>query len=270
MSDRRTKPRQNAVALGRKQLVLELARAGRTPAEIADRVDEPVASVMTKLYGLIGEGALKRSDLVFAYDQDVRDAIELAIEEQLAARERAAEEAAEAHETSDEAPVGDEEPEEASRVIDLKQLRKALARQEVPIRREDLAVYLTLRDARVALGDMYEMVRDIELGLHDRIRNAFIDAFGEDQWWREGVPANVRAECAALLEHDPEPAAHPFSYTTLIHLREILDKRWKVLASAFPPAIQPDRKTLAADLVTLNRIRNAVMHPVRRATFTDR
>src|SRR5690606_808188 len=94
MSDRRTKPRQNAVALGRKQLVLELARAGRTPAEIADRVDEPFASVMTKLYGLIGEGALKRSDLVFAYDQDVRDAIELAIEEQLAARERAADEAA--------------------------------------------------------------------------------------------------------------------------------------------------------------------------------
>ena len=34
--------------------------------------------------------------------------------------------------------------------------------------------------------------------------------------------------------------------------------------------MQADRKKLMADLVTLNRIRNAVMHPVRRAAFTDR
>lgn len=34
--------------------------------------------------------------------------------------------------------------------------------------------------------------------------------------------------------------------------------------------MQSDRKTLMADLVTLNRIRNTVMHSVRRAVFTDR
>lgn len=238
MSERRTKPRDEPVALGRKQLTLQLARAGKPPSEIADRLGVPFATIMAHLYGLIGEGALKRSDIVFSFDQDTRDAIELAIEEQDTADSRA--------------------------------LRKALVRQDVPVRREDLAVYLTLRDARVALGDMYEMVRDVELALHDRIREAFVREYGEEQWWREGVPANVRAECAALYEQDPEPAPEAFSYTSLIHLREILDKRWDVLADAFPPALRADRKKLMADLVTINRIRNAVMHPVRRAAFTDR
>ena len=238
MSERRTKPRNEPVALGRKQMTLQLARAGKPPSEIADRLGVPFATVMSHLYGLIGEGALKRSDIVFSFDQDTRDAIELAIEEQNTADSRA--------------------------------LRKALIKQDVPVRREDLAVYLTLRDARVALGDMYEMVRDVELALHDRIREAFVREYGEEHWWREGVPANVRAECAALYEQDPEPAPEAFGYTSLIHLREILDKRWDVLGDAFPAALRADRKKLMADLVTVNRIRNAVMHPVRRAAFTDR
>jgi len=239
MSDRRRKPRpQPAPSVGRKQQILQLAREGLPPSAIADRAATPFATVMAHLYGLVGEGALKRSDIVFSFDQEARDAIELAIEE---------------YETTD------------SRL-----LRKALAKADVQIRREDLAVYLTLRDARVALGDMYEMVRDIELALHERIRDAFVATFGEEHWWREGVPANVRAECAALYEHDPDPAPDAFAYTTLIHLREILEKRWDILAAALPKPMQSDRKKLMSDLVTLNRIRNAVMHPVRRAAFTDR
>jgi DNA-binding Lrp family transcriptional regulator len=250
MSERRRKPRTNAtgpggpagdaatVSVGRKQQTLRLACEGLPPSAIADRMNVPFATVMSHLYGLVGEGALKRSDIVFSFDQETRDAIETVIE---------------THGTTD------------SRV-----LRKALARQSVQIRREDLAVYLTLRDARVALGDMYEMVRDLELALHDRIRDAFVRKFGEEHWWRKGIPAKVRAECAALYEHDPDPAPDPFAYTSLIHLREILDKRWDVLAAAFPKSMQSDRKQLMADLVTLNRIRNAVMHPVRRAVFTDR
>ena len=238
MSERRTRSRDEPVALGRKQLTLQLARAGKPPSEIADRLGVPFATVMSRLYGLIGEGALRRSDIVFSFDQDTRDAIELAIE--------------------------------AQGTADSRKLRKALLKQDVAVRREDLAVYLTLGDARVALRDMYEIVRDVGLAVHYRIREAFVREYGEEHWWREGVPANVRAECAALYEQDPEPAPDAFGYTSLIHLREILDKRWDVLASAFPPPLQADRKKLMADLVTINRIRNAVMHPVRRAAFTDR
>lgn len=238
MSERRRKLRQPPATIGRKQQTLELARAGLPPSEIAHRMNAPFATVMAHLFGLVGEGALKRSDIVFSFDQDVRDAIERAVEE---------------HGTTD-----------------LRLLRKVLARQNVQIRREDMAIYLTLRDARVALGDMYEMVRDIELALHDRVRETFVRAFGDGRWWREGVPASVRAECAALYEHDPDPAPDAFAYTTLIHLREILDKRWDVLAPAFPRPMRSDRRKLLADLVALNRIRNAVMHPVRRAAFTDR
>ena len=242
MSERRGRPRQTGPlpppAIGRKQQALQLAREGLTPSSIAAKMDVPFATVMSYLYGLVGEGVLKRSDIVFSFDQDTRDAIERAIE--------------------------------GGGTTELRAVRRALARERLQVRREDLAVYLTLRDARVALGDMYEMVRDIELALHDLFRGAFVQAFGEERWWRDGVPANVRAECAALYEHDPDPAPDAFAYTTLIHLREILDKRWDVLESALPRAFRSNRKQLMSDLVTLNRIRNAVMHPVRRAVFTDR
>ena len=242
MSDRRQRPRQTGPlpppAIGRKQQTLQLAREGLTPSAIADRIGVPFATAMSYLYGLVGEGMLKRSDIVFSFDQDTRDGIEQIIERDGS--------------------------------TDLRAVRKALARDNVQVRREDLAVYLTLRDARVALGDMYEMVRDIELALHDLFRGAFVAAFGDERWWRDGVPAGVRAECAALYEHDPDPAPEAFAYTTLIHLREILDKRWDVLEPALPRAFRANRKQLMSDLVTLNRIRNAVMHPVRRAVFTDR
>src|SRR5688572_14949278 len=77
MSERRTRPRASArgrdggpnpapVAIGRKQQALELARQGLPPSEIADRIGVPFASVMAHLYGLVGEGTLRRSDIVFS------------------------------------------------------------------------------------------------------------------------------------------------------------------------------------------------------------
>jgi hypothetical protein len=32
--------------------------------------------------------------------------------------------------------------------------------------------------------------------------------YGE-HWWRKGIPVTIRAECAAALQRDPEPAAEP-------------------------------------------------------------
>src|SRR5207237_7053199 len=87
------------------------------------------------------------------------------------------------------------------------------------VNRNDIAVYLQYRRARVVLGDMYEAVRTIEVTLHRFIKDAFIAEFGPDDWWRSGVPDVIRAECAALLEKDPEPADEPYRYTNLISMR---------------------------------------------------
>jgi hypothetical protein len=51
-------------------------------------------------------------------------------------------------------------------------------------------------------------------------------------------------------------------------LKEILDKNWPVLSKRLPKNLQ-DRKKLGLELNELNRIRNAVMHPIKGIPFSD-
>jgi hypothetical protein len=139
----------------------------------------------------------------------------------------------------------------------------------VDANRYDVAVYIQYRRARVVLGDMYELLRTVEVRLHNFIKQAFVLEFGEEQWWRSGVPDTIRAECAALLEKDPEPAEEPYSYTHVISLREILDKRWSVLSKYMPAHLLSKKKEIMERLLRLNRIRNSVMHPVRKSVLTE-
>jgi hypothetical protein len=185
----------------------------------------------------IGEGELRRSDIAFSLPRETRAAIEKAIEK--------------AGSTS------------------VTAVTRELKAQGLNADRSDIGVYIHYRRARVVLGDMYELVRSVEVRLHDFIRQAFVAEFGEEQWWRGGVPDNIRAECAALLEKDPEPAEEPYRYTHLINLREILDKRWSILGKYLPKSLLNQKKDLLERLLRLNRIRNAVMHPVRNTVISE-
>lgn len=111
--------------------------------------------------------------------------------------------------------------------------------------------------------EMYEIVTKIELAFHNHIRDAFLKEYGEHDWWRKGVPANIRAECAAARERDPDPASHPFCYTTFVQLKEILKNRWSVFPKTLPGRLSTDKQYLLSCLQRLNGIRNCVMHPVR-------
>jgi hypothetical protein len=101
------------------------------------------------------------------------------------------------------------------------------------------------------------------------VKQAFIAEFGEEQWWRSGVPDSIRAECAALLEKDPEPAEEPYCYTHMINMREILDKRWPILSKYMPKDLLNKKKDILERLLRLNRIRNSVMHPVRNSLLGE-
>src|SRR5581483_1130627 len=115
----------------------------------------------------------------------------------------------------------------------------------------------------------YELLRNVEVRLHTFVKQAFVLEYGEENWWRSGVPDNIRAECAALLEKDPEPAEEPYCYTHVISLREILDKRWSVLSKYMPDHLLNKKKELLERILRLNRIRNGVMHPVRKSVLTE-
>jgi hypothetical protein len=186
---------------------------------------------------MIGEGELRRSDLAFSIPPELR---------------RAAEDAIERTGSTNFAVVS-----------------RDLRRHGFAVQRLDLGVYLNYRRARVVLGDMYELVRALEVRLHAFVKQAFIAEYGEEQWWRSGVPDAIRAECAALLEKDPEPAEEPYCYTHMINLREILDKRWPVLSKYMPRDLVNKKKDLLERLLRLNRIRNSVMHPVRNSVLDE-
>ena len=223
--------------MAKQEQAAELLRKGFPPSEIARQVGTTPPIVMRYLTLKIGEGELRRSDIAFSLPREVRAAIEQAIEK--------------------------------TGSTSVRVIVRELSDQGVAADRNDIAIYVHYRRARVVLGDMYELVRTVEVRLHSFIKHAFVAEFGEDQWWRGGVPDNIRAECAALLEKDPEPADEPFRYTHLINLREILDKRWPVLSKYLPKSLLNQKKDVLERLLRLNRIRNAVMHPVRNSVISE-
>jgi predicted transcriptional regulator len=223
--------------MSRKDLAADLLRRGLPPSEIAQQMHTTTAAVMQYLCLKIGEGDLRRSDVVFSVPQELRKAVEGILDK----NER----------------------------LSAAAVTRLLHKRGMQANRVDTAVYIAFRRARVVLGDMYELVRNVELRLHSFIKQAFIAEFGEEQWWRGGVPDTIRAECAALMEKDPEPADEPFCYTHLINTREILDKRWAVLSKYMPQALTQKKKELMERLLRLNRIRNAVMHPVRDSKLEE-
>ena len=214
-----------------------LLREGNSPTQIAGKLGLRTSDVMNFLWTRIGEGGLRRSDIAFSLKRNVRKAIEAVIAE-----------------------TGSQS---AARIC------KELEKRGIHCNRFDVRMYLEYRRAPVVLGDMYELGRSIEVRLHRFIKRVFIAEFGVDDWWRGGVPDNIRAECAALREKDPEPAPEPYNYTHLIALREILDRKWSILSKHLPPETAQNKRDLMDRLVQLNRIRNNVMHPVRGGMLTE-
>jgi len=97
------------------------------------------------------------------------------------------------------------------------------------------------------------------------VRETLVHEFGpeEGQWWRKGVPVEIRKACVQARQEDPDPVDEDFAYTTLIHLAKIIDQHWRVFSARLPPQFACDKKRLSGEFTRLNSIRNAVMHPVK-------
>ena len=221
----------------RKDQAAQLLRQGFPPSEIARQMGTSTPAVMQYLCLKIGEGELRRSDIAFS----LPDKIRLAVEEEI----------------------------QKTGSLNAAAITRAIRTRGIDANRHDVGVYIQYRRARVVLGDMYELLRAVEVRLHTFVKQAFVLEYGEEQWWRSGVPDTIRAECAALHEKDPEPAADAYCYTHVISLREILDKRWAVLSKYMASHLVRKKKDLLERLLKLNRIRNSVMHPVRNAVLTE-
>jgi hypothetical protein len=76
-------------------------------------------------------------------------------------------------------------------------------------------------------------------------------------------------KCAERREQDDEPCEAAYAYTALLDLSTIMSKNWTLFQSVVPKTYAANRKQLETDLVRLNRIRNAVMHPVKERKWTE-
>lgn len=225
--------------MGRPLETARLLQKGNPPSKIAEQLGISVGSVINYLETAIGRGMIRRSDIVFSIKKESRDLIEQAIDK-----------------------TGKTTKDTINKKI-----------QEVggQVDERDLEVYLEMRDARVALGDMYELIRDIELNLHSAIRSALVNEYGlkEEEWWRKGVPEKIRSECATALEKDDEPAKEKYCYTNFIDLYNIINKEQQLFEKFLPKELRSNRKTLKSTLYKLNTIRNRVMHPIKNPNFSE-
>lgn len=131
-------------------------------------------------------------------------------------------------------------------------------------RKSDYTLGHWYTDPHSALGDMYQDIRKIEIGVHRRIHEKLIQGYGDGEagWWRQGVPEKVRVKCQERRERDVDEPCEPFCYSDLLDLDAILEYQWTLLKDLFPD-YSTNRKQLSNDLKRLSRIRNKVMHPVR-------
>lgn len=218
--------------MARKHEAEQHLREGSYPSEIARRMGISTKTVTQYLRTRVGEGALRLSDLYFSWSPEKREVLQ-------------------------QAGQG-EYPDD--RLLTSNGLC-----------REDLELFLSLHNRRAFSGDMYDYVSEAELAIHRLVRTVLESEFGvEDHgWWREGISKDIRARCAARREEDDDPSEDQYAYTTLIQLSVIISKNWNCFERAVPRKYRSNRKQLGSDLVRLNGIRNAVMHPVKERKWTE-
>lgn len=213
--------------MARKHEAVQWLRQGLSPAQIARKMGVSVATVMGYLYNQVGEGKIRRSHILLLINDATRHAVESV------------------------------EKEHGS--LDRGSFRRVIQSEHPEIDADEACVYRDLRKPEVYLGDMYLYLFTIEFHLHQQIKNVLMNTYGDD-WWYCGIPENIRVECQVTRERDPDRAADPYCYTTLIHLKEIIGRRWNLFSQYLPKAAASNKSEFLAGLTRLNQLRNRVMH----------
>jgi len=212
----------------------KLLLSGLRPSELADKMRKDIIEIKRYLLTQVGEGQLRLSDILFSIPLPDRVRFETVIRQY---------------------------PGKSHSELRSVRLRPFKANS---LEEGEFRIYQVCRDSE--RGDMYVFLSDIEITLHNLVKRALAFQFGdgEDGWWRQGVPSQIRKACVSVREEDPAPCQDAFAYTTFINLREIVDKNWGLFVHILPKEFQQNKKSFLEDLVKLNHLRNGVMHPIKR------
>jgi hypothetical protein len=213
--------------------LIKLLRNGNYPSQIAGETGETIVTVLRRLQSAAGHGEIRLSEIYFSWPETKRALMQ---------------------ELSD-----DSTPDAAT-----------VEQNELTL--EELELFIELRSTLTFNADMYHYVSELELGLHDLVSSCLMREFGEEDsgWWRQGINEKIRQSCAMRREGDEDPADHPFSYTTLIDLYNIIANNWgNLFVEEVPDYYRNSKPILSSNFSRLNRIRNAIMHPVKRRKLRE-
>jgi hypothetical protein len=132
-------------------------------------------------------------------------------------------------------------------------------RRKKQIPQEVISLYMLTRDPR---PDLYALICGLEIMLHKLLKCVLQSAYGDD-WWRKGIPSDVRKGCQNRREDDEDPVPDPYQYTNFIDIKAIIDKQWAIFSAALPNDLAANRPEMLSKLQRVNGIRNRVMHPVK-------
>lgn len=150
--------------------VYKKLKNGMTPVEIARERGVTLNTILGYLDELVGRGWLRRSDILFTIPAEIRNPIIIKL-------------------------IG-----KGSKSI--RSIMNSLKRDGLKIEEGDIEVAIKYHDQKHALGDIYEDIRTIEVGVHQCIRTAFESEYGKEEsgWWRKGIPFEIRRKCQERRE----------------------------------------------------------------------
>jgi hypothetical protein len=219
--------------MARPQQAAELLKSGDAPSEIAQKWRISHKAVVQYLHIAVGLGLISRSEILFAINEGVAQAVEQSIASHTLRNRRLLELAV-------KKAAGGE----------FKLAKYCGGGEGRPPRTflDDFLLYFDLREA--PLADMYESLCRLERFLHGYIRDELKRGFGPKGWWRKGIPVIVRKDCKIRHEEDAEADEQddPYFYTTFIQLKEIFDKQWGLFSKLLPSSATTDKRKFLSDL----------------------
>ncbi|MBA7610241.1 hypothetical protein ES703_17448 [subsurface metagenome] len=106
--------------------------------------------------------------------------------------------------------------------------------------------------------------KHLEPMVHDFIIKKLKEKYGIENWWHEGVPENVRKDCARLKEEKrSKDPPEKFFFTIHYYIIAMGSKNWDILGNPLtPPNLGNEKKEKRLEwLKTLNQIRSKYSHP---------
>jgi len=209
-------------------------KEGKTPGQVALELNLNFGTVIGYVERAIGERAISRSEVLL----NIWDAL--------------------AHELNDgNAETGAPSTDRLPAILRLPPIAIRHARGDFD--------YILQHGYSTTVGtELFQKISSIERNLHSVVSSLLISYHGEgdDAWWTNGVPARIREACERWRSSDTAPS-HPFTYTSLTHLGEIIAHGWSLFEPHLPLGVASDTFAFQDALAHIKGIRNRLAHPVR-------